>query len=94
MKWISNAKYNQPATDGTVFKFEANQQIVIHHYIGMGDRWFLTCNELNYQMLDLATDDFYIAVKRAQDMIDRRVGEYVMKYRDFYTDTSEIEVAQ
>ena len=56
MKWISNAPARKNPEEGTIYRLDATM-VSIHHYAGLGEKWFLTYKPLNISMHDLGTDD-------------------------------------
>lgn len=63
MNFKSNAKYNQQPENGSVFELKDNGLgISIHHYIGCGNDWYVSCKALGISAKSLYTQDFTEAV--------------------------------
>lgn len=75
MKWISNAKTMENLARGTIFQLDKTA-VLIHHYVGYGERWFLKYSPLGISMHDLGTEDFSVAKEKAyqyiEDVFDKR----------------------
>lgn len=64
MKWISNAPARKKPEEGTIYRLDTTM-VSIHHYAGLGEKWFLTYTPLNISMHDLGTDDFGVAKEKS-----------------------------
>lgn len=64
MKWISNEPARKNPEEGTIYRLDATM-VSIHHYAGLGEKWFLTYKPLNISMHDLGTDDFRVAKEKS-----------------------------
>lgn len=78
--WTSNVKGNIPFINGSVFKYEKGSLLVeVHHYIGCGDAWFLTCNTLGIRCRTLMEKDVADAIDKASEIIR---NEVIQLYKD------------
>lgn len=93
MKFTSNAKWDEPKENGTVFELKNNGLgIVIHRIICMQDTWFLSCHVLNIQQVDLHESDFDKAVKKAKAIINQKIRKLLLEYNKIAgDDVIEIE---
>lgn len=70
LQFLSNAGYNKDPKDGTIFRLEnSDLGISIHHYVGCGNSWFLSCSALQMSGWNLNTTDFNEAVEKAKEQI-------------------------
>lgn len=87
MKFKSNAKWNQPKEEGSVFQLKDNSLgIYIHRIIHIDDTWFLTCNALNISRLNLHEKNFEKAVKKSKIIINKKLGELMSEYDKICSD--------
>ena len=90
MEWISNAKFNQDLKEGTIFTLKgAKVSICIHKIYGLGDRFYLTCRNLNIEQMELNTADFDLAVENATVIIREKLKMLNEYFSEFLTDESE-----
>lgn len=92
MEWISNAKLSQKVEDGSVFRLRMNEEeigVVIHHYAGCGNLWFLTCKIVDCNIMSLETENFDEAVVKAQKIIDKKLNEIYFRLREFTLNVGE-----
>lgn len=94
MQWKSNARYNQPVEDGTIFTLKSDARIVIHKLHGCGERWYLSCPELSIEKENLGTEDFDEAVKKAQDIVHQVLNKLIVSYGSFVTDDPVNEIVR
>ena len=92
MKWISNAKRNQPKESGSIFRCEQYPYISIHKLINCGDSFYFDCAELVLYNVPLGTEDFEEAISKAQNVVRSRIKEFMNRYGDFYIDQTETEI--
>lgn len=88
MEWISNAKFMQELTEGTVFKFKGNIDICIHTIHGLGDKFYMTSRKLNIESFGLNTDDFILAVENAKVIVREKLKLLNEQCADFLSDES------
>lgn len=69
MKFISNAKYNQPVESGSIFEAKAGRLRISVHRIHHLDGWYLTCQEIRIHQHKLKSDGFINATKEAREII-------------------------
>lgn len=80
IKWIDATTYAQgdkvrkPSIWETSTK---NLRVSVHHYIGCGDEWFLTCHDLHVQRLSLKSADIEAAKAEAIRFLVRRAKQIV-----------------
>ena len=93
MKFKSNARWNEPKENGTIFELKNNGlRIKIHRIIHIEDTWFLSCHALNISQRDLYERDFDKAVKKAKAIINQEIGELMEEYEKIVgDDVIEIE---
>ena len=81
MKFKSNARWNEPKENGTIFELKNNGlRIKIHRIIYIEDTWFLSCHTLNISKRDLHESDFNKAVKKAKTIINQEIGKLIEEY--------------
>ena len=81
MKFKSNARWDEPKENGTVFELRRNGlRIKIHRIIYIQDTWFLSCYTLNISQMDLHESDFNKAVKKAKVIINQEIGRLIAEY--------------
>ena len=81
MKFKSNARWDEPKENGTVFELRGNGlRIKIHRIIYIQDTWFLSCHVLNISQMDLHESDFNKAVKKAKVIINQEIGRLIAEY--------------
>ena len=81
MKFKSNARWNEPKENGTIFELKNNGlRIKIHRIIHIEDTWFLSCHTLNISQRDLHERDFDKAVKKAKAIINQEIGKLMEEY--------------
>lgn len=81
MKFKSNARWNEPKENGTIFELKNNGlRIKIHRIIHIEDTWFLSCYALSISQRDLQERDFDKAVKKAKAIINQEIGELMEEY--------------
>ena len=81
MKFKSNARWNEPKENGTIFELKNNGlRIKIHRIIHIEDTWFLSCHTLNISQRDLYERDFDKAVKKAKAIINQEIGKLMEEY--------------
>ena len=74
MKFRSNARWNEPKENGTIFTLKNNGLgISIHRIIHIEDTWFLSCVALGISQRDLMAPDFIEAVRKAKVIIDEKI---------------------
>ena len=84
LEWKSNAQYNEEVEQGSVFELKDNKLgISIHHYIGCGNNWYLTCKALKMSARSLETEDFEEAVEKAKKIICHEVDLLVCCMENF-----------
>ena len=52
-------------------------RITVHHYIRMGDAWFVTCHTLRINKYDLNTEDPEVAKKLALEHVVETARKYI-----------------
>lgn len=67
-KWIGNQGYMKPESEADVFVLRdgtGSTEVVIklHHYVGCGDAWFVSCHQLGIDRFELGN----IPVEQAKD---------------------------
>lgn len=89
MEWISNAKFKQEVTEGTVFKLKGKADICIHTIHGLGNAFYLTSHNLGLEAFGLNTEDFGIAVENAKVIVREKLKLINERHADFLADESE-----
>lgn len=93
LEWKSNAKHSQKLEKGSIFDLKNNNlNIAIHHYIGCGDNWFLSCHVLGIKAWNLHSTDFNEAVLKAKDIINKKVDDIVKEKDKFVKETENVLV--
>lgn len=68
--WESNARSNMTFRDGTVYKYQKGKILAeVHHYMGCGDTWFLSCSALGINCMQLEEIDILDAIDKASEII-------------------------
>ena len=81
MKFKSNARWNEPKENGTIFDLKDNGlRISIHRVVHCEETWFLSCHALGVSRMNLYEPDFAEAVKKAKVVINHKIGELVQEY--------------
>lgn len=75
MEWKSNAKYGQREDEGSIFSLKPDGVMTVHHYVGCGNKWFLTCKMLDIEMVDLKTTDFIQAEINAKTVVEHKIEQ-------------------
>lgn len=87
MEFKSNAKYGQKPEEGSVFELKNNNlKMSIHHYVGLGDSWFLSCKSLGISCRDLDTNDFIEAVTNAKGIIWEEISSLTEEFNKIKSD--------
>lgn len=97
MQWKSNAKFNQPAEEGSIFSLKTEApcaRVVIHKIHGCGNSWYLSCPLLDIDDKPLNTEDFNTAVEHAKVVVRTNLNLLLDTYAPFATDTSENEIVR
>jgi hypothetical protein len=88
MEWISNAKFKQELTDGTIFRLKGREDVCIHTIHGLGKNFYLSCGRLGIQSFGLNTDDFNIAVENTKVIISEKLKMLNELYANFLANES------
>lgn len=88
MEWRSNARLKQELAEGTIFSIKGQADICIHKIHGLGDKFYLTCGQLNFCSFGLNTDDFNTAVNNAKKVVKVRMERLNAVYTNFIEDES------
>ena len=87
MEFKSNARWNEPKENGTIFDLKNNGlRISIHRVIHIEDTWFLSCYALGISRMDLHEPDFAEAVEKAKIVINHKIGELIQEYDKIVAD--------
>lgn len=89
MEWISNAKFGQEVTEGTIFRFKGKIGISIHTIYGLGNKFYLTCHSLGLEAFGLNTEDFNLAVENAKVIVREKMNLLNELSGSFVWDESE-----
>lgn len=93
-EWKSNARFNQPAENGTIFDFKGQARISIHKMVGCGNVFYLTCRDLEISSISLNTDDFEMAVENAKTVIRVRLEMIQERFDKFLSDKSDARIVR
>lgn len=94
MTFISNARSALPMESGSIFRLQADPSVIIHHYVGCGEAWFLSCRALGIEVEDLGTECFEDAVVNAQKKIGIRLADLTARYMPVIADKTEIALTR
>lgn len=84
MKLISNAKFGEPVESGTVFRTIDNGiDICIHKICGCGDAWYLNCNELGIDNLQLKSENLFRCVDEAKEILKQKLELLNERFNNF-----------
>lgn len=87
MKLISNAKFGEPVESGTVFRTQSHGiDICIHKICGCGDAWYLNCNELGINNLQLKSENLFRRVDEAKEILKQQLELLNERFNNFYED--------
>lgn len=87
MKFKSNARWNEPKENGTIFELKNNGlRIKIHRIIHIENTWFLSCVALGFSQYDLREPDFNEAVRKAKIIIDEKINEFREEFNKIVND--------
>lgn len=94
MTFVTNAKSSLPMEAGTVFRLKSEPSVIIHHYIGCGEAWYLSCPSLGFDTEDLKTKYFDEAVANAQAAIAYRLSSLINRFIPIVADHTEITLTR
>lgn len=94
MEWISNAKFGQEVTEGTIFKIKGTTDISIHTIHGLGNKFYITCYGLGLDTFGLNTDNFDLAVENAKVIVREKLKLLNERYTNFLSDESANELVR
>lgn len=87
MKLISNAKSGEPVESGTIFRTQGHGiDICIHKICGCGDTWYLNCNELGIDNLQLKSENLFRCVDEAKEILKQKLELLNGRFNNFYED--------
>ena len=87
MKPISNAKFGEPGESGTGFRTQSHGiYICIHKICGCGDAWYLNCNELGIDNLQLKSENLFRCVDEAKEILKKQLELLNERFNNFYED--------
>nr|DAT61032.1 MAG TPA: hypothetical protein [Caudoviricetes sp.] len=87
MKLISNAKFGEPVESGTIFRTQGHGiDICIHKICGCGDTWYLNCNELGIDNLQLKSENLFRCVDEAKEILKQKLELLNGRFNNFYED--------
>lgn len=87
MEFKSNAKFGKEPEEGSVFELKNNNlKMQIHHYIGCGDAWFLSCASLSISQRDLHTEDFTEAVVKSKEILWEEISSLLEEFNKIKED--------
>lgn len=93
LEWKSNARYNEEVEQGSIFELKDNKLgISIHHYVGCGNNWYLSCKALKMSGRSLDTENFNEAVNKAKEIINEEVAKLMSPAMGFYEGEENILV--
>lgn len=84
--WKGNQKYNEDISKATIRTIDQPLRMSIHKYIGCGNALFFDCNELGINCVDLKTEDFGEAEKKAMEVLDQRCKQLMEKVNTILSD--------
>lgn len=87
MKLISIAKFGEPVESGTVFRTQGHGiDICIHKICGCGDTWYLNCNELGIDNLQLKSENLFRCVDETKEILKKQLELLNERFNNFYED--------
>lgn len=87
MKFKSNARFNEPLENGTIFELKDNGlRIKIHRIVHIDNTWFLSCPVLGFSQTDLHESDFEEAIKKAKSILNSRIDEFREEFNKIVND--------
>jgi len=63
--WSQSTTAEKRKTPNTWEVLLGSLRVTVHHCIGFGNAWFLSCYEVRLSQIDLDTDDVEVAKRRA-----------------------------
>ena len=87
MKFKSNARWNEPKENGTIFELKNNGlKIKIHRIIYIENTWFLSCAALGLSQYNLMESDFDEAVRKAKIIVNEKINEFREEFNKIAND--------
>jgi hypothetical protein len=78
MKWKNTTNYSQTERDRTPREWTIEPakglRIIIHHYLGCGDAWFVSCHGINLSQRQLQNIDVEDAKSEALSVVYSRLA--------------------
>ena len=90
MVFTSNAERGTPLEEGTVFKAEYKTVEISVHRLEDYDGWFLSCEALGFQDVELESASPFSAILESQRLIERRMETAQMIVKAFHERDTDI----
>lgn len=90
MKFVSNAKYNEPVESGTIYDGTADCLNIKVHRITHCEGWYLTCRRMNIEQWKLNSKSLMSAINEAKGIL-KHEAENIYKSAEYFHN-SEIEI--
>lgn len=93
MKYISNAKYGEPAETGTIYRGDSERlPICVHKIHGCGETLYMNCQTLNIRDRKLNSTSVIAAINEAQSLVKRELDLLSEELNSILN--SEIEISR
>lgn len=93
MKLKSNAKFNVPVENGTIYTVKVNNMTVcIHKIIGL-EGWFLNCDKLGIMGKELKSKNLFACVRESREIMKAKLNELIENVELFCID-DHIEITR
>ena len=90
MKFVSNAKYDDPVGSGTEFTVTVNGiKITIHRIIHL-EGWYLSCYDLRIDRQELKSETIRGAIEESKGVLDVAIARLVKAVEIFSNEPVEI----
>ena len=85
-KWEDTSAWSRSDKDRSVAKEwtikSGDLVITIHHYIGCGQAWYVSCHALKISRNDLSTNDAEMAKSRALNLVKKILEDLVKEFKE------------
>lgn len=70
LNWKGNQRFNEDISRATIFTYDLMFKMIIHKYVGCGDKWYFSCPLLGISCKDLDTEDINVAEENAMKVLE------------------------
>lgn len=90
MKFKSNAKYNEPVENGTIYEGRVGSMKILVHRIIHCDGWYLSCHDVGIRKMQLESDTLIRAINESKEVLKKRVDKMLNDVNAFCPESIEI----